>query len=227
MGPKALLACVLACVVVAAHAGKSDCKSKCKARGQTYSYVKKTKSCTCYGVYVDEEWSCYPASARVHTPLGTKAVEDVRIGDRVLVRTNGGDDAFREVYAFSSRRPLINALFFRLETSNQTSVLLSPDHLVRTSRGLLATRMVHAGDEVRVQGGMATVASVGMESARGLFNIHARDSDGVYVDGVLVSELTEVSRPLAYLPAQLREILIATLAKPVGYAAHAHRDSFE
>ena len=193
------------------------CTKKCSGLGYKYAnyYCSPFWKCDCTNTV-----GCFSGEATLETPEGLKNATDVRLGDRILVRLADGTDAYREVYAFSSRRPDDHATFVNLTTVS-FSVLASPDHMVLSGGRLRAARTLTPGDALHTwRGATEPVVSTELVVARGVFNVHARGSTGAFVNGILVSELTEQSSFLARLPGSVRESLIGMFAVPVARLMH-------
>jgi hypothetical protein len=77
---------------------------------------------------------CFPAESVVNTPNGTKLMRDLQIGDSVLSMTKSGDVRFSEVLMFMDRQANANTLFYQLTTDANTTLQLTPSHLVYVSR---------------------------------------------------------------------------------------------
>lgn len=152
------------------------------------------------------EWnSCFPASATVVLEEGTvKKMEDLDIGDRVLVRN--GD--YSEVYFFSHRiGPSASFRFVELTTS-ETTLRVSANHLIFTDKGPVPAAFISPSDRILLAGGnFGKVERVSVESLPGLYNPHTLDGT-IIVDGVAASCLT----------ATIPSLLANSLLLPVRFA---------
>jgi hypothetical protein len=201
------------------------CRRDCKSRNYKYATANcKVPYCDCANTTA---WQCYPGESLIIGRKGPKAVRDVRIGDEILVRLSNGTDAFRLVYAFSSHRPDEYATFVRLSTPSH-SVLVSPDHLVPSEGHMLSADALMTNNTVFTVTGKERVTTTELVMARGLFNMHAWDSDGIFVDGILVSEFTESSAWLTKVPAGIgvREGIVYAAARPLSLMLHKTKDTY-
>ncbi|XP_064643895.1 sonic hedgehog protein-like [Lineus longissimus] len=98
-----------------------------ESRGHIHCSVKSDSSAQYGG-------GCFPAEAVVNTEKGAKLMRDLQIGDSVLAMSKSGEVRFSEVIMFMDRQPNATALFYQLTTDANTTLQLTPSHLVYVSR---------------------------------------------------------------------------------------------
>mmetsp|Transcript_23749 Transcript_23749/g.57965 ORF Transcript_23749/g.57965 Transcript_23749/m.57965 type:complete len:515 (-) Transcript_23749:147-1691(-) len=142
----------------------------------------------------DEGSECFPASATVETHNGNAvAIKDLSVGDHIL--TGEGDES-GEVYFFSHKARMPVHSFIELAAGN-SSIRISPGHLIYTSVGLKPASKVQRGDELM----HATNGLVKVDGSRrvrdiGLYAPHTLSASGTLrIDGFLVSEYTTAVHP--------------------------------
>lgn len=159
---------------------------------------------------------CFPGAAAARLEGGgSRRMDELRVGDRVLAISKTGDLEYQDVYFFGHRDSEAEAAFVRLELAGGAAFELTPDHFVHVlppSAGadgvsvqlaLSRARMAYAGD---VRPGDAVLALPSADSAggagaglrvskvlrastvsrRGLYNPYTMGGS-IVVDGVLAS----------------------------------------
>lgn len=142
----------------------------------------------------DDDSVCFPGSAQIELESGeVKAVEDVCIGDRVLV--SGG--AYSEVYLFTHRDSKTVYNFYRIKVSSGAVISLTGTHYIVVDGGLKTAKSVQVGDMLTLGNGTVDVVTeIGREHMRGLFNPHTLDGT-IVVDGIVASTFTKSVLPSA------------------------------
>ena len=80
-----------------------------------------------------DDGGCFPSSALVHTDdpsSPVKRMDELTIGDQVLVANNHGEVTYSPIIAFLDRLPSKEGEFVRIETENNNAVQLTPSHLL-------------------------------------------------------------------------------------------------
>ncbi|XP_018621306.2 indian hedgehog B protein-like [Scleropages formosus] len=152
---------------------------------------------------------CFPGGAWVITEGGgTKAIRDLRPGERVLASSESGGSGelvFSEVLTFLDRDPAVRKHFYTIGTDEGVSLSLTAAHLLFVSEGncsggptagglraVFASDvrpgqcMVTAGSEAGSRGSLSRVAWVHLTEDRGVFAPLTRHGT-VVVNGVLAS----------------------------------------
>lgn len=129
--------------------------------------------------------ACFPGSAKVKTRSGWVRMRDLKEGMEVW----GG-----RIYLFTHRTEGLYR-YRKISTSTNDTVLMTGGHYLPTHRGLITARSVNIGDVLTCESGACKVTAVETEMRReGLFAPHAGRGE-LMVDGVLVSEYTELIKP--------------------------------
>jgi len=138
------------------------------------------------------EPACFPANARVELINGSRVrMIDLQIGDRV--RT--GKDSFSDIFFFGHRMTTGTFWFKELRTTKGV-VVVSSNHLVWASKGLIPAGYISRGELVQWgDGTMTKVESVSWVRSSGIFNPHTFDGS-IVVDGVLASCFTTAVYPV-------------------------------
>ncbi|KAJ1623776.1 hint module-domain-containing protein [Pavlovales sp. CCMP2436] len=145
---------------------------------------------------------CFPADATVRTLRGSKRMDEVRVGDQVLV----GGGVFSTVYMFVNRDPS-KAIsdFVRVDLANGGAVELTDSHLLRLGSGAyLAAGRVLPGMVVQVvteessSPELHTVTRTSIVRRAGLFAPMTLHGD-IVVGGIVASSYSQVAASV--LPA--------------------------
>ncbi|KAJ1622267.1 hint module-domain-containing protein [Pavlovales sp. CCMP2436] len=146
--------------------------------------------------------TCFPADATVRTLHGSKRMDEVRVGDQVLV----GGGLFSTVYMFVKRDPS-KALsdFVRVDLANGGAVELTDSHLLRLGSGayLAAGRalpgmVVQVATEESSSPELHTVTRTSIVRRAGLFAPMTLHGD-IVVGGIVASSYSQVAASV--LPA--------------------------
>ena len=96
---------------------------------------------------------CFPGDSTVRTETGvTKAMRDVRIGDRLLVARPDGTLGYEDVYLNTHKDGASSAPFVALSLASGRSLTLSPRHFIPVAAGEDRTwqgRVERGADEIR------------------------------------------------------------------------------
>ncbi|KAK9867879.1 hypothetical protein WJX84_009964 [Apatococcus fuscideae] len=93
---------------------------------------------------------CFPASAVVQTPQGTRTMDGLRVGDKVLVNGHNGQAHYEEIFMFSHRNAKQSSEFLVLRAANNMSLTISPGHYLFLNQGrdLLRAADAKLGDYI-------------------------------------------------------------------------------
>jgi len=136
--------------------------------------------------------ACFPASATVMTPHGSKPIREVDVGDLVL---SGRTGQFTRVVAFIDRVVQTSTPYLRLHHSGNSSLLLSHDHFVwiehdsvtnQFSQSFIKARNVRVGMTLLVQTEQRAVIAISEEQHEGAYSPLTADGT-LLVDGVYAS----------------------------------------
>lgn len=134
---------------------------------------------------------CFPADARVTTTEGEVRMDQLKVGDRVLV----ADGEFSDVYAFSHADAERVVTFVVIGTKGGKVLHASEGHFVYADGELVKAADVRVGAYMHdIAGNADVVVSVGRAQKRGLYNPHTLHGD-VIVDGVRCSAYTAAVEP--------------------------------
>lgn len=138
---------------------------------------------------------CFPASATVELENGTtKTMQDLSIGDRVLVAAGH----FSEVFLFTHRESRTTHTFLDLHhTASATPLTLTHGHYLPLNSELRAASTAVAGDMVTLgDGRTASITNITSRAARGLYNPQTLEGH-IVVNGVRASTYTAAVTPRA------------------------------
>jgi hypothetical protein len=97
--------------------------------------------------------SCFPADATVRTADGgSKAMRDVRLGDRVQVARSDGSLGYEEVYLNTHKDAAVATPYVTLTLASGRALTLSPRHFIPVAAGPAGAwgdQVVKGGNEVR------------------------------------------------------------------------------
>lgn len=137
--------------------------------------------------------SCFPGFATVVLMDGSVvAMEDLRVGDKVLV----GGGQYSEVFMFSHRYPEAQNAFIQLHSAKDGAVTLSAGHYLYVNGKMATASSVVVGDFIESgNGGTYAVVAITMVTATGLYNPHTLHGD-VVVNGFRTSTYTDALHPV-------------------------------
>lgn len=139
----------------------------------------------------DDDDVCFPASAVVETPAGPVAMENLSIGDRVLV----GDGSFSTVFMFTHKDSEARHGFVKILTSAGRAITATAGHYVLVGGGMVAAGGVRVGDVMTLgEGGETQVVAVERIFGAGLYNPQTLDGR-IVVDGLVASTYTKAVEP--------------------------------
>lgn len=134
---------------------------------------------------------CFPADAVVDTVGGARRMEEVRVGDEVLV----GPRMYSKVFMFTHTDSYTMATFVRIQLSDGHVVRLTPGHYIYVNRELMLARDIRVGDVLQLANGdVSKVVSTRSIVGRGLYNPQTVHGN-IVVDGVVASTFTEIIKP--------------------------------
>ena len=147
--------------------------------------------------YLRPHGSCFAAGTPVRTLGGSAPIESLKLGDRVLAQdTKTGALAYRPVVR-TYRNPPHETLTITL---GDDAIIATPIHRFwRVGRGWAMARELKPGDDIRVLGGAAKVASVVSAGVRPVFNLDVEGDHDYLVGrlGALAHDNTPVLPALA------------------------------
>ncbi|KAK9868421.1 hypothetical protein WJX84_010669 [Apatococcus fuscideae] len=149
--------------------------------------------------------ACFPSGAEVQTPEGSKPIQSLRLGDKVLTVQPLGKAAFEEVFMFSHQDAKQVSTFATLTTASGKTISATPGHYLwaqKPGQEAQLTRAgdVQVGDDLFELEGSHTVSRTVVEATRitrsGLYNPHTA-SGSLVVDGIAATVVTD------FLPASM------------------------
>ena len=174
------------------------CMGQCllQALGATIVEMIFTLVKDCLWKYVEEalQSSCFPSDTQVHIEGGgTKQMQHVRVGDRVLT-SNG---LYSDVYVLSHEEPNVSLEYIHIRLDSNNTIEASSGHFIPVSpdcRGLTHHLRASAIQEgmclVVPQEGFVRVGEVSRVIKRGMFSPFTLTGD-IVVNGVVASSHSE------------------------------------
>jgi len=168
-------------------------------------------------------FACFPATALVQTPEGQRGITELKVGDMVL--TGDSDPArgvFSKVLFFAVRRPIDQATFLTLKTTNST-VTLTPSHAVFLADGTpILSGDLRVGQSLLSAG---EIQSITQSTGVGLV-APITDTGKLVVDGVTTSDYgpmaTWMGQRLAHMVLAPLQVLHWAFPEAQIWDAHAH-----
>ncbi len=147
--------------------------------------------------------SCFAVGTLVHTIDGPRAIESIRVGDRVLAQnTTTGQLAFEPVVATHLNDP---SPTLRISIDGDTIVATGIHRFWKAGKGWVMARELKAGDRLRMIGGVVEIAAIETDKIQPVYNLDVADYRDYFVGnkGLLVHDFTfvqPVSEPFDRLP---------------------------
>lgn len=141
-----------------------------------------------------KEKKCFPAFVKVTLQDGsTKRMDEVKIGDRVLVAPG----TFSEVFLFTHQQVSGSFDFLRLDLRSGDFLTLTAGHYIYVNGQLVPAVRVVAGDTLSLSNDTrSAIVSVAKVKATGLYNPQTVHGD-IFVDGVRCATYTTAVAPSA------------------------------
>ncbi len=157
------------------------------------------------GQLVQLQHSCFAAGTVVTTSLGAVAIENVRIGDRVLAQDQDtGELSYKPVLATSKSPP---GKLLRVATS-RGSLSLTPGHpFWLEGKGWRMAKDLAVGDRIHCLGGSAEVTGIERQNGEPVYNLNVADF-GTYFVGtghLLVHDFTPRVPTTAAIPGYIAD----------------------
>ena len=147
------------------------------------------------GYYIPNT-DCFAAGTPVRTLDGPRAIESVKVGDRVLAQDPAtGGLSFQPVVALF---PTPQSETLRVTLDNETVVTTAIQRFWLARKGWVMARDLKPGDEVRTLGGLSKVAAVAADERRPVYNLEVARGHDYFAGtaGLLVHDHT-VTEPVA------------------------------
>ncbi|MGP0070096.1 MAG: polymorphic toxin-type HINT domain-containing protein [Isosphaeraceae bacterium] len=123
--------------------------------------------------------ACFAAGTLVSTLDGPRAIESIRVGDRVLSQdTTTGALAFQPVIALHLNRPTAT---FRIAIDGESIVATGIHRFWKAGKGWTMARDLKPGDLIRVIGGVARVQSIAPDAVQPVYNLDVAESRDFFV----------------------------------------------
>jgi hypothetical protein len=140
--------------------------------------------------------ACFAAGTMVKTIDGPRAIESVQMGDRVLAQnTTTGDLSYQPVVMIHKNEPTPT---LRLKVGDDTIVATGIHRFWKPGKGWTMARELHAGDPLRMVGGVIKVQSIESGKRTPVYNLDVADCRNFFVGsaGLLVHDFSFV-QPVA------------------------------
>jgi tetratricopeptide (TPR) repeat protein len=147
--------------------------------------------------------ACFAAGTLVHTIDGPRAIESIRVGDRVLSQNaTSGLLAFEPVVATHLNDP---SPTLRIAIDGETIVATGIHRFWRAGKGWVMARELKAGDRLRMIGGVVEIASIETDKTQSVHNLDVAENRDFFVGtkGLLVHDFSfvqPVPEPFDRLP---------------------------
>ncbi len=141
--------------------------------------------------------ACFSAGTLVHTIAGPRAIESIRVGDRVLSQdTSKGDLAFRPVVAVHTNGP---AATLRIAIGGETIVATGIHRFWKAGTGWTMARELKAGDRLRMIGDVVEIQSIKPDATQLVYNLDVAENRDFFVGtkGLLVHDFSFVQPVLS------------------------------
>jgi hypothetical protein len=133
-------------------------------------------------------YDCFAAGTTVRTRSGTRPIEEIRVGDQVLMQdTRTGALGFQPVLAARHYDP---APTLRIRVGDESLVATGIHRFWKPGQGWTLARDLKPGDPVRVIGGTRRLDSVRPDQTRNVFNLEVAAGHTFFVGktGILVHD---------------------------------------
>jgi tetratricopeptide (TPR) repeat protein len=141
--------------------------------------------------------ACFAAGTLVHALDGTRPIESIQVGDRVLSQnTSTGLLAFQPVLALHRSKPTPT---LRVALDGDAIVATGIHRFWKAGKGWTMARELKAGDRLRMLGGTSTVQAVETGPTQPVFNLDVAESRDFLVGntGLLVHDFSFVQPVLS------------------------------
>jgi tetratricopeptide (TPR) repeat protein len=155
--------------------------------------------------------SCFAVGTPVQTIEGTRSIESIRVGDRVLSQsTLSGQLAFQPVVATHLNPP---APTLRIVAGGESIVATGIHRFWNAGKGWTMARELKRGDRLRMVGGTVKVESITSDKTQPVYNLDVADNRDFFVgtQGLLVHDFGFVQPVLEPFD---QEPVLGSLAAP-------------
>jgi tetratricopeptide (TPR) repeat protein len=136
--------------------------------------------------------ACFAAGTLVKTIDGPRAIESIKVGDRVLAQnTAAGDLAFQPVLVIHRNEPTAT---LRIALGDETIVATPIHRFWKPGKGWTMARELKAGDPLRMVGGVIKIQSIEPGETQPVYNLDVAVSRNFFVGntGLLVHDFSFV-----------------------------------
>ncbi|MEG1952677.1 MAG: Hint domain-containing protein [Hydrogenoanaerobacterium sp.] len=140
-------------------------------------------------------WGCVAKGTRVGMADGAKrAIENLRVGDEVF--TDREEIAYISDIIYGREETLL-----RILTDSGEEILLTKDHPVLTSRGLLKAECINAGDRLITQNGEAGIRYLyPTEYSDEVYNLSLNPPSLIFLNGIVCGDFEHQNSSSSHLP---------------------------
>jgi hypothetical protein len=125
--------------------------------------------------------SCFGAGTPVQTITGTRPIESLKVGDRILTQdTTTGALSFQPILTVYHNPP---APTLKIELGDQPVIATAIHRFWRAGKGWTMARELKPGDLIRTLGGTAQVAAVTENAVQPVFNLEVAEGHTFFVGG--------------------------------------------
>jgi len=123
--------------------------------------------------------NCFKAGTPVRTLAGPRAIETIRVGDRVLTQdVQTGSLGYQPVLAVFHNRP---GATWRIELDGESIVATTIHRFWKAGQGWVMARDLKPGDSLRTLGGTARVRAVEGDEVQPVFNLQVAEGGNFFV----------------------------------------------
>ena len=160
--------------------------------------------------------SCFAGTEQVTLEYGhTKAMSDVRVGDRVLTVNAKGEQVFSHVVYLPHGRNEQRTAFAQVSTESGRDLKMTMNHMLPagacalSTLPLIAAAQVVVGDCVQTVSGREQVISVKKVEGKGIYSIIAME-ELIVVNGIVATPYGGINPTLANIYYNLHRLMYST-----------------
>ncbi|CAN8073383.1 unnamed protein product [Agarophyton chilense] len=133
---------------------------------------------------------CFPSSASIIAPFGTRSISSLRHADLVA-----DANTFTSVIGWTHYHPHFQGWFLRIFVAGNITATVTHRHYLHTPRAIRAADQLRVGMLLRTPNGWRPITRIQTVWDHGLYNVQTRSGD-IFVDGVLCTTYTKAVPPI-------------------------------